>query len=66
MQAVAKADITKERDKAASDCILCVQKENRDEELKTLTLNLKKAQETNNDTEVKDLLGKINKIIKRE
>ena len=66
MQAIAKADITREPDKALDDCIFCVLKENREEELKELTLRLKKAQEANNDTEMKSLLTKINKIHKEK
>jgi DNA primase len=64
MQAVAKADITKDRGKVVNDCMTCVRKENRDEELKALTLQLKKAQESNNDSEINDLLEKINRIHK--
>jgi len=66
MQAIAKADITREPDKALDDCIFCVLKENGEEELKELTLRLKKAQEANNDTEMKSLLTKINKIHKEK
>jgi DNA primase len=66
VQATAKMDITREPDKALDDCIFCVLKENREEKLKELTLRLKKAQETNNDTEMKSLLIKINKIHKEK
>ncbi|MFQ5952838.1 MAG: DNA primase [Candidatus Omnitrophota bacterium] len=64
MQAVAKADITQNKERALEDCILCVRRENREEKLKALTLQLKKAQESNNDSEIRDLLEKINKIHK--
>ncbi|MGB2630738.1 MAG: DNA primase [Candidatus Omnitrophota bacterium] len=64
MQAVAKADITKDRDKVLQDCMLCARRASRDEKLKDLTSRLKKAQESNNDPEIKDLLEKINRIHK--
>ena len=64
MQAVAKADITKDADRALQDCMVCVRKEDRDEKLKVLTLQLKKAQEARNDSQMKELLEQINKIHK--
>jgi hypothetical protein len=66
MQAVAKADITKDVEKAVNECMQCVRKENREEELKTLTAKLKKAQESKNDSEMKILLERINKIHKEK
>jgi DNA primase len=62
MQAVAKADITSDTERALRDCILCVRKENREEKLKALTNKLKKAQESKNDTEMRDLLERIKRI----
>jgi hypothetical protein len=64
MHAIAKADITQDRAKALKDCIEYVRKENREEKMKTLMFQLKKAQDSNNDAEVKSLLDKINKIHK--
>ena len=66
IQAVAKADITQDIERALNDCISCVLKENRDEELKELSLKLKKAQETNNDKAVMELVARINKIHKEK
>lgn len=66
MQAIAKADITQDRSKAVSDCIFCVRRENRAEELKILSLKLKKAQEARNGVEVDKLVAMINRIHKEK
>ncbi len=66
VQALAKADITKDPDRALKDCIFCVKKENKEGRLKDLTLQLKKAQETGNDTEVLEILNRINQIHKEK
>jgi DNA primase len=66
VQALAKADITEEPERALRDCIFCVRKENREEKLKDLTVRLKKAQETRNDPEMKKIMDKINQIHKEK
>ncbi len=66
VQAIAKAEITQDIDKAVQDCMICVKKENREEKLKDLTSQLKKAQASHDDTGVIDILGKINKIHKEK
>ncbi|MGD2279117.1 MAG: DNA primase [Candidatus Omnitrophota bacterium] len=66
MQAVAKADITEDAERALRDCMVCVRREDRDEKLKVLTMQLKKAQEARNDSQMKELLEQINKIHKEK
>jgi len=66
VQAVAKADITEERERVLRDCMECMRRENMKDELKSLTLQLKKAQETKNDAEMRVLLTKINRIHKEK
>ena len=66
VQALAKADITEDPERAFSDCMFCIRKENREEELKSLTERLKKAQDKGNDTEMKELLVRINNIHKEK
>ena len=66
MQALAKADITDEVNKAVKDCIFCVKKENREEKLKELNSRLKKAEKENNSAQMKELLTEINKIHKEK
>lgn len=66
LEAVAKADITQDPHKALEDCIYCVKKENKEDRLKDLTIRLKKAQESNDDSEMKELLTKINNIHKEK
>ena len=66
LQATAKADITKDTEKALEDCMFCVRKENREEELKVLTGRLKKAQASDDDKEIKEILLKINRIHKEK
>jgi len=66
VQAVAKADITEERERVLRDCMECMRRENMKDELKSLTLQLKKAQEAKNDAEMRVLLTKINRIHKEK
>jgi hypothetical protein len=66
MEALAKADITEERDKVLADCILRVRKENRDEELKGLMSRLREAQASKNDAEMAVLTVKISKLHKEK
>lgn len=66
VQALAKADITKDPDRALKDCIFCVKKENREGRLKDLTLQLKKAQQTGDDNEIRKILNMINQIHKEK
>ena len=66
LEAAAKADITRDPEKALEDCIYCVKKENKEDRLKDLTLRLKRAQASNNDSEMKELLTKINRIHKEK
>lgn len=66
VQALAKADITKDRQKALADCIFCVKKENREAELKSLTTKLKEAQKAKDNGLVLELVAKINKIHKEK
>ncbi|MDD3088843.1 MAG: DNA primase [Candidatus Omnitrophica bacterium] len=64
MEGLAKADITEEKDRVLEDCILRVRKENRDEEIKILTIRLKEAQDSRDDAGVRDLADRINKLYK--
>ncbi len=66
VQAIAKADITRDPEKALVDCMYSLRKENREEELKGLTIRLKKAQAMKDEMEMKELLVKINKIHKEK
>ena len=66
LEAVAKVDIAQDLDKALEDCMFYVKKENKEDRLKDLTLKLKKAQASNNDSEMKELLTKINRIHKEK
>ncbi|MCK5450628.1 MAG: DNA primase [Candidatus Omnitrophica bacterium] len=66
LQAVVNADITKDVGKALKDCISCVRKENREEEIKVLTQRLKKAQTEKNDKEMTEILLKMNRIHKEK
>lgn len=66
VQALAKADITEERDKALVDCVFCVKKENKEEQLKDLMTRLKEAQASNDQAGLKDLVVQINKIHKEK
>ncbi|MFH1552530.1 MAG: DNA primase [Candidatus Omnitrophota bacterium] len=68
IQAIAKADITKKEDadRALSDCIYCVRKENREDQLKKLTIELKRAEQEKNRKEVMELVARINKIQKEK
>lgn len=66
MEALAKADITEERDKVLADCILRVRKESRDEELKGLMSRLREAQASKNDAEMAVLTVKISKLHKEK
>ncbi len=62
IQALAKADITHDQEKALNDCIFCVKKENSEDELKRLNSRLKKAQEMKNDTEIMDIIVRIKNV----
>jgi len=62
MQAVAKADITQDREKAFEDCLFCLRKEDRADRLKKLTSRLKKAQERKNSPEIEKILLEIKNI----
>jgi len=66
LQALAKAEITTDPVKVLADCMFCVRKENREEELRSLTLRLKKARETRNDTEMMELVTKISRLNKEK
>ncbi len=66
VQALAKLDITKDREKALNDCMTCVRREARDEKLKELSVRLKKAQDKNDDPEIRSILEKINRIHKEK
>ena len=66
LKSVTETEITSEKDKALSDCILFMKKEMRNETLKTLTRKLKEAQNRKNNAEITDLLIKINKIHKEK
>jgi DNA primase len=66
VQALAKAEITTDPGKVLDDCMFCVRKENREEELRSLTLSLKKARETRNDTEMMELVTKISRLNKEK
>ena len=66
MEGVRKADITEDYDKAAMDCIMCIKKENKDEELKSLSKRLKQAEQKKNHEEVSDLIIKINNLHKEK
>lgn len=64
IQAMAKADIISEPDRAMRDCIVCARKENRDDRLKELRSKLKKAQENSDLSVMKDTLEMIDQIYK--
>ncbi len=66
VQALAKAEITQDREKALEDCIFYVKKENRDAELKSLTTKLKEAQGAKDNALISKLLVKINNIHKEK
>ena len=66
IRAVAKADITEDGERVFRDCMACMRKENRKEELKTLTHMLKQAEKDRNDPEIRELLMKINRIYKEK
>ena len=66
VQALAKADITQEREKALTDCIFCVRKENREEQLKALMGRLKEAQASNDHEGIRLLVTQIDKIHKEK
>ncbi|MFH1837288.1 MAG: DNA primase [Candidatus Omnitrophota bacterium] len=58
-QAVAGTDIAYNETKALKDCIFCVKKENREEELTELSQKLKEAQKNKNTAEIDQLIGRI-------
>ncbi|MBD3427260.1 MAG: DNA primase [Candidatus Omnitrophica bacterium] len=62
VQALAKADITQEPERALKDCIFCVKKENGEDKLRYLKEMLKKAQKTKDDEQIMDLVVKIKDI----
>ncbi|MGB2600911.1 MAG: DNA primase [Candidatus Omnitrophota bacterium] len=62
VQALAKADITQDLERALNDCIFYVRKENNEDQLKQLNQRLKKAQESKDDKEIMDLVVKIKNI----
>jgi DNA primase len=62
VQALAKADITQDLERALNDCIFYVRKENNEDQLKQLNQSLKKAQESKNDKEIMALVVKIKNI----
>jgi DNA primase len=66
VHALAKADITKDPEKAYKDCLCCVLRENREEELRELKKMLKKAEADNDENRVMDLVIRINKLTKKE
>ena len=66
VQALAKADITKDPEKTFKDCVFCVMKENREGRLAALKQRLKKAEAEHNDAEVMTLVLKINEITKEK
>ncbi len=66
LKAVSMADITKDTERVLSDCMECMHKENRDEDLKTLNMRLKQAQNENDQNAMNELLDKINRIHKQK
>ncbi len=66
VRAIAKADISRDPEKVLTDCVSCVLKENRDEDLKDLTLRLKEAKESGNEAEMMELMKKISEINKEK
>lgn len=66
MEALAKSDITEERDKVLTDCIARVRKELRDEEMKTLVSRLREAQASSDQAEIAVLTLKISKLHKEK
>jgi len=64
MQAIARVDITEDedRERVLSDCIQSIKKMRKSEALKDLKIQIKKAQETNNDTT--ELILRVNKLHK--
>jgi len=65
-QAVAKAEITQDAEKALRECMTCVRKENKEEELKELTQRLKEAQRNKNNDEINELVSKISGVHKEK
>ena len=65
-QAVAKAEITQDAEKALRECMTCVRKENKEEELKELTQRLKEAQRSKNNDEINELVSKISGVHKEK
>ncbi|MFH1878577.1 MAG: DNA primase [Candidatus Omnitrophota bacterium] len=66
VQAAAKTDIISDPEKTLEDCISCILKENRDENLRHLNTRLKQAEELKNEHEIMELITKINKIVKEK
>ena len=70
VQALAKADITMDREKVLADCMFCVRKENWEEESNALTLRMKEAKDTGEIMElarkIKDIKDKLNNIHKQK
>jgi len=64
IQALMKAEITEDKDKAVSDCITYIRRVKRENELKFLSSQLKAAQAACDDSEMRKLLLRINDIHK--
>lgn len=64
VRSIAKADITEDKERVFADCVASLRRENREYELKNLTFQLKKAQEAEDDGEMRRLLVRINRIHK--
>lgn len=65
MRAISQADITIDPERALSDCIAFMIKEERERNIRDLTLQLKEAQRKNDQVLIDKILGEINKIYKQ-
>jgi hypothetical protein len=66
IRAIAESDITSDTDKALEDCISCVKKEKKDEQLNELMMRLKRAQTEKNNDEMSRLVLRISEIHKEK
>ncbi|MFH1846165.1 MAG: DNA primase [Candidatus Omnitrophota bacterium] len=66
VRAVSKTETMEDPHRAAEDCVVFIKKTNKNDELKKLTDELKKAQVIKDNKEIKILLNRINEIHKKK
>ena len=66
IQAVTETEMTVDPEKALADCFVSVRKENRDETLRSLKMQLKEAEKLRDDEKIMELVKQINKIHKEK